>query len=217
MPAEVLNTPRISCRHHIAGVGRDVQERVLEDPDCMVAPSILSHRVVYVLVLLVLQLQRDDGQAVEEEDEIDLVVVTRPNHAEVEMRPERDAVLGVLGHCRAAGRTRRGIEQPELEPAHLQPMAQQHPQRRAIQLSAQRTEHFIPRIGAVVVLQLLQLLGLRGVEKGPKMVFSDEVLCVGDARLIQHGVAIHTDQEVRDVLLECQLRRLLSGHGLSLA
>ena len=44
------------------------------------------------LVLLVLQLQRHDGQAIEEENEINLLV----GLAEVEMRAEGDAVLAIF-------------------------------------------------------------------------------------------------------------------------
>jgi hypothetical protein len=56
----------------------------------VVARGELRHRVVHVLVFLVLQFQRHDGQAVEEEDEVDLL----PRLAEVEVRAKGEAVLG---------------------------------------------------------------------------------------------------------------------------
>ena len=92
VPAEVLLPARVGRRHHVAGVGGEVEERMLEDPAGMVAGRELRHGVMHVLVLLVLHLQRHDGQAVEEEDEIDLLV----GLAEVEVRAEGDAILAVL-------------------------------------------------------------------------------------------------------------------------
>ena len=91
MPAEVLDTARIGRGHHVAGVGGEVEERVLEDLAGVVAGRELRHGVMHVLVLLVLDLQRHDGQAVEEEDEVNLLV----GLAEVEVRAEGDAVLWV--------------------------------------------------------------------------------------------------------------------------
>ncbi|MGH8624463.1 MAG: hypothetical protein ACREYC_04015 [Gammaproteobacteria bacterium] len=58
---------------------------------------------MHVLILLVLDLQRDDGQAVEEEDEVDFLV----GLAEVEVRTEGDAVLAVL--VRATLSLERGL------------------------------------------------------------------------------------------------------------
>ncbi len=63
-----------------------------EDLVRVVAPGELRHGVMHVLVGLVFQLQRHDGQAVEVEDEINLLVRV----AEVEVRAEGDAVLGVF-------------------------------------------------------------------------------------------------------------------------
>ena len=77
VPAEVLFPARVGGGHHVAGVGGEVEERMLENLRCVVAPGELRHRVMHVLIRLVLQLQRHDGQAVEEEDEIDLLVGRR--------------------------------------------------------------------------------------------------------------------------------------------
>ena len=164
----------------------------------MVARGELRHGVMHVLVLLVLHLQRHDGQAVEEEDEVDLLV----RLAEVEVRPEGDAVLAVLLRRGALGRAGLRVVEPELQPAHLQAVAQDHPERRALQLLAQRAEHLVPRVGAVVVGQLLELIGLRGLEKGPELILGDAVLGVGDVGLFEHAVAVLADEEVRDVLLK---------------
>ena len=105
MPAEVLLPARVGRGHHVAGVGGEVEKRVLENLARVVARGELRHGVMHVLILLVLQLQRHDGQAVEEEDEIDLLV----RLAEIEMRPEGDAVLVVLLGRGALGGARLGI------------------------------------------------------------------------------------------------------------
>jgi hypothetical protein len=53
-----------------------------------------------VLVFLVLQFQRDDRQAVEEDDEVDLL----PRLAKVEVRTKGEAVLAVSVRCGALDR-----------------------------------------------------------------------------------------------------------------
>ena len=78
-----------------------------------------------------------------------------------------------------------------------------------LQLLAQRLENFLPRVRAVIVHQLLQRVGLRGFEEGPKMVFGDEMLGVRDVGLLQHGILVLADEVFRDVLLKCQFRGLL--------
>ena len=62
---------------------------MLENLVIVVARGELRHGIMHGLVLLVLHLQRHDGQAVEEEDEIDLLVRV----AKVEMGTEGDAVF----------------------------------------------------------------------------------------------------------------------------
>ena len=180
---------------------------MLENLARVVAGGELRHGVMHVLVLLVLQLQRHDGQAVEEEDEINLLV----GLAEVEMRAEGDAVLAVLLGGGALGGAGLGVVEPELQPAHLQPVAQDHPERRVLQFLAQRLEHLVPRVRAVVVRQLLERVGLRGFEEGPELVFGDEMLGVRDVGLFQHAIPVLADEEVRDVLLKGQLRGLSSS------
>ena len=187
---------------------------MLEDLAAVVARGELRHGVMHVLVLLVLHLQRHDGQAVEEEDEVDLLV----GLAEVEVRAEGDAVLAVLRGGGALDGARLGVVEAELQPAHLQPVAQDHPERRVLQLLAQRPEHLVPRVGAVVVRQLLERVGLRGFEKGPELVFGDAVLGVRDVGLFEHAILVLADEEIRDVLLKGQFRGLLLlRHGQSFA
>ncbi len=205
VPAEVLLPARVGGGHHVAGVGGEVEERMLENLARVVARGELRHGVMHVLILLVLQLQRHDGQAVEEEDEINLLV----RLAEVEMRAEGDAVLGVLLGGGARGGARLGIEEPELQPAHLQAVAEQHPERRVLQFLAQRLEHLVPRVRAVIVLQLLERVGLRGLEKGPELIFGDEMLGVRDVGLFEHAILVLADEVIRDVLLKRQLRGFL--------
>ena len=90
--------------------------------------------------------------------------------------------------------TRLGIEEPELQSAHLQAVPQQHPERRVLQFLAQRLEDFVPRVGAVVVLQLLERVGLGGFEKGPELVFGDAVLGVRDVGLFEHAILVLADK-----------------------
>ncbi len=103
VPAEVPDLARVGCRHHVAAVRCQIEEGILKDPVGMAAGGELRHRVMHVLILLVLDLQRDDGQAVEEEDEVDFLV----GLAEVEVRTEGDAVLAVL--VRATLSLERGL------------------------------------------------------------------------------------------------------------
>ena len=198
VPAEILLPARVGGGHHVAGVGGEVKERVLENLARVVALGELRHRVMHVLIGLVLQLQRHDGQAVEEEDEINLLV----GFAEVEMRAEGDAVLGVFLGGGAGGGARLGIEEPELQSAHLEAVAQQHPKRRVLQFLAQRLEHLVPRVRAVIILQLLERVGLGGFEEGPEMIFGDEMLGVRDVGLFEHAILVLADEIIRDVLLK---------------
>ncbi len=92
VPAEVLFPARVGGGHHVARVGGEVEERMLENLPRMVAGGELRDGIMHGLVLLVFQLQRHDGQAVEEEDEINFLV----GLPKVEMRAEGDAVLAVF-------------------------------------------------------------------------------------------------------------------------
>ena len=122
VPAEVLLPARIGGGHHVAGIGGEVEERMLENLVRVVAVGELLDGVMHVLVRLVLQLQVHDGQAVEEENEINLLV----RLAKVKMRAERDAVLGIASAAALAADRRLGIIEPELaRPAHLQPIAEE--------------------------------------------------------------------------------------------
>ena len=99
VPAEVLLTARISRSHHVTGVGGEVQKRVLKNLLRVVALGELCHSDMHVLIGLMLQLQRHNGQAIEEEHEINLLI----GFAEIEMRAERDTILNVFlggGTCR---------------------------------------------------------------------------------------------------------------------
>lgn len=183
---------------------------MLENLARVVALGELRHGVMHVLVGLVLQLQRHDGQTVEIEDEINLVV----RIAEVKMRAEGDAVLGVFGGGGTRGGARFRIKEPELQPAHWQALTKQHPERRVLQFLAQCLEDFLSRVRAVIVRELLQRVGLSGFEECPELVFGNSVLRIRDFRLFQHGIAMHPDQIVRDVLLKRQLGRFyLFGHS----
>lgn len=153
---------------------------------------------MHVLVLLVLQLQRHDRQTVEEDDEIDLLV----RLAEVEVWPERDAVLLDLLRGSALQRARFGIIETKLQTSHWQSVAQKHPERRELQLVPQGAKHFLTRVGSVIIRQFLERDGLSGVEKGPKLIFGDEVLGVRDVGLFEHAVLVFADKVVREMLLK---------------
>jgi len=207
VPAEVLLPAWVGGGLHIAGVGGKIEEGMLENLELVVAPGELRHRVMHRLVLLVLQLQRHDGQAIQEQDEVDFLVGV----AEVKMRAKAEAVLAVLLHGGALGGTRPGVEQPELQPAHLETAAQQHPQRRVRQGIAQRLEYLLARIAAVIVAQFLERVGLRGVEKSPELILGDEMLGIHDVGLFEHAIAMHAPQKVGDMLLKIQFRSV--GHA----
>src|SRR4051812_13808228 len=100
-------------------------------PD-VVARGKLRNRVMDVLILLVLHFKRRNRQSIEEEDEVDLLV----GLPEVEVRAEGDAVLAVLLDCGALSGSRLRVEEAELQTAHLQAVAQDHPERRVLQFLA---------------------------------------------------------------------------------
>ena len=202
VPAEVLLAALVCGSFHIARVGGKVQKRMLKNLACVIALGELRHRVVHRLVFLMLQLQRHDGQAVEEENEINLLL----GIAEIEVRAKGDAVLAVILGGGTMDRTRLGVIQAQLQRTHLQAAAQQHPQRRVLQRLAQRLEHLIARVGAVVIGQLLERIGLSVHEKGPQLFFSQAVYRVGNVALLQHAIAVHADKKVCNVLLEFQFR-----------
>ena len=62
VPAEVLLAARVGGGHHVAGVGGEIEERMLENLARMVAGGELRDGIMHVLVLLVLQLQATMGR-----------------------------------------------------------------------------------------------------------------------------------------------------------
>ena len=94
-------------------------------------------------------------------------------------------------------------------------MAQQHPKRRVLQLLAQRLEDLVPRVRAVIVRQLLERVGLGGLEEGPELIFGDEMLGVRDVGLFEHAIPVLADEEIRDVLLKRQFRGFSFSHAPS--
>jgi hypothetical protein len=129
------------------------------------------------------------------------------------MQAEGDAVLGVFLGGNTRGGAWLGIEKPELQAAHPEALAQQHPKRRVFEFFAQRLEHLVPCVRAVVVFQFLERVGLRGFEESPEMVFGDEMLGVRNVRLFEHAILVLADEVIRDVLLKRQLGWFLTlGH-----
>ena len=63
----------------------------------------------------------------------------------------------------ARGGSRLWVEEPELQSADLEALAQQHPKRRVLQFFAQGFEHFVPRIRAVVLSSFFSCVGLGGL------------------------------------------------------
>lgn len=69
-------------------------------------------------------------------------------------------------------------------------------------------------VGAVVVRQLLEMVGLRSLEEGPELVFGNEVVGVRDGGLFEHTIPVLADEKGRDVLLKADLGSLVPlGHG----
>ncbi len=214
VPAEVLHPSRIGGGHHVAGVGGEIEERMLEDAVLVVAGGELRHGVMHILIRFVLYLQRHDGQAVEEKHEINFLLrLARLDRAEVEVRPERDPVLRVFLRTGALGGTRLRVEQPELQPAHRQAVPENHPERRALQFLPQRPEYFVSRIRAVILGQLVERVGLRGLQERPEVLLGDEMRGIGDVGLFEDAIAVLADEVSRDVLLKGQLRSFLARHG----
>jgi hypothetical protein len=131
----------------------------------------------------------------------------------IEVRTKGEAVLAVSVRCGALDRAGFRVVEAERQPAHFQAVAQDHPQRRVLQLPAQGAKDFFARIARIVVGERSELLGLRRLQEGPELIFGDAVFAVGDFRLLEYAVAMHADQEVRDVLLEIQFRRSCAWHG----
>lgn len=88
-------------------------------------------------------------------------------------------------------------------------MAQDYPERRELQFLAQSTEDFVARIRPLVVCEFLERVALGRFEKSPQLVFSDEVLGVGNVCLFQNTIAVHADKKIRNVFLKGQLGWLL--------
>jgi hypothetical protein len=168
----------------------------------------LRHRVVYVLILFVLQFQRHNRQAVEEEDEINFLV----RLAEIEVRAEGDAVLVVLLAGDALARAWLGVIEPEFQPAYLQPVADEQPERRMLQLFAQSAKHLVPRVFAVILSQLLDRLRLSVFQKCPEVVFGDEMFGVRDLALFQHAVFVPAGQVTGNVFLKDEFGRSVAWH-----
>ncbi len=123
VPAEILFSAWVGGGHHVACVGGKVKERMLENLARMVASGELRDGIMHVLVLLVFQLQRDNRQAIEEENKINLLI----SLAEVEMRAKGDTILAVFTGGSTFAGTGLGVVEPEFQPAHLQPVTQEHP------------------------------------------------------------------------------------------
>ena len=85
-----------------------------------------------------------------------------------------------------------------------------------LQFLAQSLEHLVPRIRAVVAGQLLESIGLRGCEEGPKLALGDVMLGVRDVRLFQHAIAVLADEEIRDMLLKGQLVGFVLSYAFSI-
>lgn len=209
VPAEILLPARIGRRHEVTGIGGEVEKRMPEDSVAVVARGELSHRIVHVLVLFVLHLEGHDGQPVEEKDEIDFLM----GIAEGEVRPEGDPILVIKGIGDALARPGPGIEQPEFQAADLEPMPEDHPERGMFEFAPQRLENLLPRIGAVIGLELFQSVLLGCGEKGPEMIFGDAVFRIRDLGLFEGGIPVFAVKVGGDVLLKGQFGWFLLRHG----
>ena len=123
MPAEVLPPARVSCSHYISSIGSKVEKRVPENLASMVACRELRYRIVYILVLFVLNLQRNDGQSVEKEYKINFLI----GLAEVEMGAKSYAILAVFRSSDTLSRARLRIIKTKFQSSHLETMAHNQP------------------------------------------------------------------------------------------
>src|SRR6267378_1172237 len=101
----------------------------------------------------------------------------------------------------------------ELKPAHLQAVPDEHPKGRVRELFSECAEDLIPSVGAVVVRELFDRTGLAVSEKCPEMILGDRIVRVGDLRLFEYSIAMLAEEEIRDVLLELDLRLLRHSPG----
>ena len=90
----------------------------------------------------------------------------------------------------ALGGARLRVVEVELQTAHLQAVAQDHPERRVLQFLAQSTEHLIARIRPVVICEFLERVALGRLKESPELVFSDEMLGVRDLGLFEHAILV---------------------------
>jgi hypothetical protein len=113
VPTEVLFTAWIRGSHQVARVGRQIQKGMAINFAGVVTGSELCDGIMHSLVFLVLQLKSHYRKSIQEQDKIDLLIC----FAKVEMRPERDAILSVLGDGSALRGTGLGVKETELQPA----------------------------------------------------------------------------------------------------
>ena len=112
----------------------------------MVTADVLRHRIVHVLGLLVLQLHRDDRQAVEKEAEIRALAAL-----DEQFRNKGDPVLGVESVGDALAGAGFGEVEFEVVTAHAQAAAEDRPQGAAANLLAQCLENLVAGVAAVVL------------------------------------------------------------------
>lgn len=210
VPAEVFGAAGVCRGHDIGGVGGDVHEGVLEDFAGVIAGGELGNGVVNGLVGFVFEFDGNDGEAVEVDDEVNLLMVG----AKVEMMAEGEAVEGVKGGGGAVGGAGFGVVEFELEAANLEAVAEDHPKGRDFEFAMEGAEEFGAGVGAVEVGEFAELVGLGGGDEGPEVILGDEVERVGDFGLVEGGVAVPGVEVGSDVVLEGDFGRGgAGGHG----
>ena len=95
MPSEIIRMPWIRRQLNFARICCNVGERMLKNLFCVVALNELLHGRIHGLVLLMLQLKRNNRQSVQEENKVNLLV----RFSIIEMMAKREAVLTIGRPC----------------------------------------------------------------------------------------------------------------------
>ena len=140
-------------------------------------PFVLLHRVVNRLLgQAVLQLEGGDGQAVDEQTQVQRELGFVP--AVAELPGHAEAVLPVEEPGPLVSRRRRAVEQVDLVRPALDPLAQ-HVNRAPLgDLALQASQESTPRRTVPAQVQQFRDLGLRGAQEGRELRQVDAVLPV---------------------------------------
>jgi hypothetical protein len=166
---------QLGAHPHLAVVHREVHHAAaeLEQPLARVAVALVLLDGVLDRLLgeAVLQLEGGDGQAVDEQAQVERAA--RLVHAVGELARDREAVLGVQLLGLGVARRRRAVEQVEVQRPVLHALAQHVDDAALADLAGEAGEELeaVDVLGVVRVghRQLLERLGLRGAQEGEEL------------------------------------------------